>query len=576
MNKGINKSLKLTKCLSGIKGLDEITEGGLPEGRTTLICGGPGCGKTIMAMEFLLHGSTKFNEPGVFISFEEEEYDLVKNFSGLNYNLPRLIDEKKILLDNIKIDPTEIIENGEYGLDGFFVRLEYAIDSIGAKRVVIDTIENLFSGFTNKKILRSELNRLFRWLKRKKVTAVITGERSGKKLTRGGLEEYVSDCVILLDHRMEDQMSTRRIQIVKYRGSYHGTNEYPFLIGEKGIIIFPITSIRLKNKVSSERISTGIQSLDDMLEGKGFFIGSSILLSGNAGAGKTNMASIFANSVCGKNKKCLYFTFEESESQIFRDVKSIGINLEQWKEKNLLKLIAHRPTMYGLEMNLTALHNEVSFFNPDVVILDPITSLINIGSVNQVNAMLTRFIDYLKLQGITALFTNLKHATDTFEVSEINISSLIDTWLLLRGFESNGEINRIVSILKSRGMAHSNQIREFSFTNNGIIFSDIYLGPEGGLLTGAARAVQEAKDKAKSFSRNREINRKLRELEWKKDELEQHISSLKAKYIAEEEEIKNEIRQEEYENELIESAKLEMFNIRQGKKDNTKSYGEKL
>jgi len=478
----------LSKTQTGINGLDEITLGGLPTGRTTLICGGPGCGKTLFGMEFLVNGATKFKDPGVFVTFEEKTEELVLNVASLGFDLEKLQAEKKLRVDHVHIEKHEIEETGEYDLDGLFIRLEHAINSIGAKRVVLDTIENLFGGLTNEGILRSELRRLFHWLKDKKVTAIVTGEQGQGMLTRHGLEEYVSDCVILLDHRVINQVSTRRLRVIKYRGSAHGTNEFPFLIDENGLTVLPVTSIKLNRKVYSERISTGIPTLDEMFGGKGFYRGSSILVSGTAGTGKTSLAASFANEVCNRKQKTLYFAFEESPQQIIRNMKSIGLNLESHLKKGLLEFHAARPALFGLEMHLSIIYKTVREFKPSAVVLDPITNLVSVGLASEVNSMLLRLIDYLQGEGISVMLTALTSAVD--EKMDEGVSSLVDTWISVKDVESRGERNRLLFIMKSRGMKHSNQVREFVITNKGLSLVEIYLGPHG-ILVGSEREEQK-------------------------------------------------------------------------------------
>jgi circadian clock protein KaiC len=509
-HKFLNKNL--FKSPTGIQGFDEITGGGLPTGRPTLVCGGAGCGKTLFGMEFLVRGATQFNEPGVFMSFEETNEELTKNVASLGFDLEDLIKHKKIALDHVYIERSEIEETGEYDLEGLFIRLNYAIDSIGAKRVVLDTIESLFAGLPNQLILRAELRRLFRWLKDKGVTSIITGERGEETLTRQGLEEYVSDCVIMLDHRVTEQTSTRRLRVVKYRGSMHGTNEYPFLIDENGFSVLPVTSLGLEHIVSNERISSGITELDKMLEGKGYYRGSTVLVSGTAGVGKTSIAAHFADAACKRGERVLYFCFEESPNQLMRNMRSIGIKLETWLHKGLLQFQATRPTLYGLEMHLAVTHKAVDAFKPDIVILDPINTFIIGDKENEVKTMLMRIVDFLKLNQITALFTSLTSNESTLESSDVGISSLIDTWLLLRDIELNGERNRGMYVLKSRGMANSNQIREFILTNHGVELRDVYIGASG-VLTGSARVAQEALENAEVLTRKLDIERKKRELE---------------------------------------------------------------
>lgn len=458
---------ELQKCLTGIQGLDEITFGGLPKGRPILICGNAGCGKTLLSMEFLVRGATLYNEPGVYFSFEESDNDLITNFASLGFDLADLIKRNKLLLEYIYIERSEIEETGEYDLDGLFLRLESAIDSIGAKRVVLDTLEALFSGFANESILRAELRRLFRWLKEKGVTAIITGERGERMVTKYGLEEYVADCVIMLDHRVNDQVSTRRLKIIKYRGSKHGANEFPFLISDTGISVLPITSIGLDYEVTTERISTGIAGMDEMFGNQGYYKCSSVLISGTAGTGKSSIAAHFVDSSCSKGMKCLYFAFEESQSQIIRNMKNIGIDLNKWVEKGLLEFSANRPTHYGIEMHLVNIHNEISAFKPDSVIIDSVTNLMGSGAILDVKAMLTRLLDHMKMQKVTAFMTDLANDL-TFNHSEVGISSLIDTWIKLENLEKDHELLRKISVIKSRGMKHSNSITEFEISDKGV------------------------------------------------------------------------------------------------------------
>jgi circadian clock protein KaiC len=520
------------KSRTGIDGLDEVTYGGLPKGRPTLLCGSAGCCKTLFGMTFLYNGAVEYGEPGVFLAFEERPEDLIKNVGSLNYDIERLISEKKLAIDHVEIERTKIAESGEYDLEGLFIRLGYAIDSIGAKRVVVDTIETLFGGLENEQLLRSELRRLFEWLKEKGVTAIITAERGEGALTRYGLEEYVADCVILLDNRVHDQLTTRRLRIVKYRGSAHGTNEYPFIIDEEGVTVMPITSSGLEHEATTERVSTGIPDLDQMLEGKGYFKGSSILVSGMAGSGKSTVAAQFAGSICASGKRCIYFSMEESPDQIIRNMRSIGIDLQKWVDKKLLRFSARRPSLFGLETHLAIMYRDVTDFEPAAVVIDPMSALLNAGASNDVHSMMLRLVDFLKSRDVTALFTNLGTGAGEVANTEIQISSLMDTWLLLYNRESNGEHNRQLYLLKSRGMAHSNQVREFILSSDGIKLRDAYVGPEG-VMTGSARLAQEAKDKASSLIREQEMQRRGRELERKRREISAQIEILQAQLESE-------------------------------------------
>jgi circadian clock protein KaiC len=533
--KSTSPATQLPKCPTGIQGLDEITGGGLPRGRPTLVCGGAGCGKTLLAVEFLVRGAVQSGEPGVFMAFEETEAELKANVASLGFDLAALVQRKKIMLDYIHVERSEVQESGEYDLEGLFVRLNHAIDSIGAKRVVLDSLEALFASLPNEAILRAELCRLFRWLKDKGVTAVITAERGRDQLTRHGLEEYVSDCVILLDHRVYDQIATRHLRVVKYRGALHGTNEFPFLIGDEGISVLPITSLGLNHKVSSERIGTGIPRLDAMLGGRGFFRGSSILLTGTPGTGKTIIAANFAQAACRRGERVLFFSFEESPNQIIRNMHSIGLRLEPLVKRGLLRFHSARPSLYGLEMHLATMFKEIAAFQPAVVIVDPITSLMDAGTASEGKGMVTRLIDYLKAGQVTSLFTNLTQTGQALQQSESamsSLTSLMDSWVSLQDFEGNGEHNRVLYVLKARGMAHSNQIREFLISNHGVDLVDAYIGASG-VLTGSARAAQGALEKAAVLASQQEAAQLKREVERKRSALERQISGLRSDYETE-------------------------------------------
>jgi circadian clock protein KaiC len=559
-NRGSIKALP--KLSTGITGLDEVTEGGLPAGRPTLIAGNAGCGKTLMAMEFLIKGATEYNEPGVFVAFEETKDDLIQNVASLGYDLNKLISAKKIYIDHVEVERSEIEETGEYDLEGLFIRLNYAIDKIGAKRVVLDTIESLFSGFENTAVLRSELRRLFHWLKAKGVTAIITAERGDSNLTRQGLEEYVSDCVILLDHRVEKQVSTRRLRIVKYRGSTHGSNEYPFLIDQDGISVMPITSLKLEHEVSSRRISSGIKELDVMLGG-GYYEGSNILLSGTAGTGKTNVGVYFADAASKQGKKALYIAFEESPQQLIRNASSIGLDLSKHVKKGLLHFESTRTSSQGLEMHLANFYKLIKTIKPSVVVVDPITNLITSGNTLEVSAMLGRMMDMFKINNITALFTSLTLGGSDLEKTEFGVSSFVDTWLLLRDNEENGERNRLIYVLKSRGTNHSNQVREFVITSQGIDLMDVYVSDEG-MLTGSARISAEANSKAAAQAHKNEVARLERKLKHSKLVTEAKLKSYAAELEMQNEELKSLLNIEDKRTELEEIDRSQLESYRSG------------
>ena len=475
------------KAPTGIAGLDEITNGGLPRGRPTLVCGGAGCGKTLLATEFLVRGALEYGEPGVFFSFEETTKELITNARSIGFDLQKLSTRRRLLLDHVRLEGNGLIEGGHYNLDGLFVRLGHAIDTIGAKRVVLDTIERLFSALSDAFVLRGELHRLFRWLKNKRVTAIVTGEREGDHLTRHGLEEFVSDCVILLDQRVMEQSATRRLRILKYRGSSHGGNEMPFLIDDRGLSVLPITSLGLAHEASTAHVSTGVEGLDAMFNKNGYFRGNSVLLSGTAGTGKSSLASHFAEAACRRGERCLYLAFEESPSQITRNMSSIGIDLQRWIRRDVLHIHARRPTALGLEAHLIAIHRLIADWEPRVVVVDPVTNMIAIGTETEVKAMLARLIDFMKLRQITALFTSLTEGGGAAERTDLGVSSLMDVWMLLSNVETNGERNRAIQIVKARGMAHSNQVREFVMTDEGIKLLEVIRRTDGTVAVGSAR-----------------------------------------------------------------------------------------
>ena len=525
----------LQKAPTGISGFDDITGGGVPRGRPTLVCGSAGCGKSLFALEFLIRGATQFGENGVVMTFEETAEDIRKNVASLGFDVDQLIADKKLVIDFVKVDRNEIEENGEYDLEGLFIRLAHAIQTVGAKRVVLDTIETLFSGLSNQAILRSELRRLFGWLKEREMTTIITGERGDGQLTRQGLEEYVSDCVVLLDHRVVGQISTRRLRVVKYRGSTHGTNEYPFLIDEEGISVLPITSSGLDYEVSPERVTSGVEGVDQMLGGPGYYRGSTVLLTGTAGTRKSSMAAQLARSTCARGERCLYFSFEESPAQILRNMKSIGIDLAPFVRKNLLRFHTTRPTVHGLEMHLVRMHKLIAEFKPTVVVVDPISNMRAAGTLDESTNMLVRLVDFLRKSNILGFLISLSAQGKAIESTDEGLSSMVDTWLLLRDVESHGERNRLLYILKSRGMAHSNQVREFLITPGGIRLVDAYLG-EAGVLTGSARLAQEAREAREAQLAAEEVERKRLALDHRRKSTEAQIEALRAAYHAELEE----------------------------------------
>jgi circadian clock protein KaiC len=530
----VSAAVHLPKTPTGIGGLDDLTFGGLPTGRPTLMCGSAGCGKTLFGMTFLVNGITKFDETGVFMSFEERASDLASNVHSLGFNIEDMVAEKKLVIDYVRIERAEIEESGEYDLEGLFVRLGHAIDTINAKRVVLDTIEALFSGLSDTTILRAELRRLFGWLKDKGVTAIITAERGEGQLTRFGIEEYVSDCVILLDNRVQEQVVTRRLRVVKYRGSAHGTNEYPFLIDDEGISVLPITSAGLGHAISDEAVPTGIKDLDAMLGIGGYFKGSSILISGLAGTGKSTFGAAFADASCERGERSLYFAFEESPDQVVRNMRSVGFDLRKHLTSGLLRFEAARPSLFGFEMHLARMNRDIEQFRPATIIVDPISAFR--GPSMEIHATLVRLADICKTKGITAVFTSLSAIDEQMSESERSVSSLMDTWISLRDVEADGERNRILYLLKSRGMSHSKQIREYELSDDGVHLTDPYLGPEG-VLTGAARMAQEAREREAEHDRLEQTEQRKRQMARKRDALERQITEMRAALDAEADEV---------------------------------------
>jgi circadian clock protein KaiC len=531
---GAHKAPPLRKTPTGIAGLDALTFGGLPEGRPTLMCGAAGCGKTLFGITFLVKGSEDHGDPGVFMSFEERQDELTTNVASLGFDLDDLIARKKLVVDYVRLERGEIEQAGDYDLEGLFVRLGHAIDTIGAKRVVLDTVEALFAGLEDSATLRSELRRLFAFLKAKGVTAIVTAERGEGQLTRYGIEEYVSDCVILLDNRVIDQVTTRRLRVIKYRGSSHGTNEYPFLIDEQGVTVLPITSAGLAHEVSSEVISAGVAGLDAMLGRHGYYRGSSVLVSGSAGTGKSTLAASFVDAACARGERSLYFAFEESAAQVIRNMGSVGIDLQRHRDAGLLVFEAARPSLYGFEMHLARMHRDIETYNPSVIVVDPISAFR--GPAVEVNATLLRLADICKSRGITALFTSLSSTGDAMTDGERDVSSLMDIWIALTDLEANGERNRVLSLLKARGMSHSKQLREYRLTDHGIEMVPVYVGPDG-VLTGTARVAQEAREREAEQSRQDRITARRRVLERRRVAVERQIAELQAELESEEAEV---------------------------------------
>jgi circadian clock protein KaiC len=524
------------KCPTGIAGLDEILSGGLPSGAPTLFSGGPGCGKTLFGLEFVIRGAEKFGDRGVFLSFEETAEELARNVASCGIDLMKFVKSGQIYVDYIQVDPRQHQTAGEYDLEGLFIRLRHAIDSVKAKRIVIDSIEALFSGFEDSHVLRGEIGRLFRWLKSAGITAIITAEKGDGAFTRHGLEEYLADCVVFLDHRVSEEHSVRRLRVIKYRGANHATDEFPFLIDKDGIAVMPISSVELDYTAPRTRISSGVPGLDEMFDGGGFYCGSTVLVSGTAGTGKTTLATNFVHAAAKRGQRALYFAFEESPSQICRNMESIGLELDRWVKKGLLDFEAVRPTLTGLEGHLMRMLRCVDRFKPDVVVIDPLTNLLAVGRPAEVKAMLTRVIDHFKKAEITALFTSLTEGGNPIEATDVGVSSLIDTWLLLRDIETQGERNRGLYVLKSRGMGHSNQIREFLITTNGVRLVDMYVSRDGALV-GSARVARETFDREREKYTDAERRNLRSRQEQRLKAFEAEIAARRASLLAELEEL---------------------------------------
>ncbi|HET7728214.1 MAG TPA: circadian clock protein KaiC [Candidatus Limnocylindrales bacterium] len=538
------------KCPTGIAGLDEVLRGGIPLGRTTLLVGGAGCGKTVFGMEFLAHGIRDRGENGVLVTFEERKPDLIANFAGMGLDLAAWERDGKLVVDHIQVDPSQIEVTGEYDLEGLFIRLGAAIDAVGARRVVLDTLEALFAGLRNDAIVRAELRRLFTWLVERGVTAMATAERGIAALTRHGLEEYVADCVLVLDNAVEEGASVRRLRVLKYRGSGHGANLYPFLIDDEGVSLFPITASKLEYEVSSERVSSGVPALDVLLGG-GPFRGSSMLVSGTAGSGKSSLAAAYADAACRRGERVLYLAFEESPSQLVRNMRSIGIDLGRWRQQGRLEMVSTRPTSFGLEPHIAAIDRDVRRVAPDLVVVDPISSFLQAGTRRDAESMLARLVDMLRLRGCTALFTSLTPGGGVIEGTTTSVSSIMDTWLLLRDVEGNGERNRVLHVLKSRGSSHSNQVREFRLTDDGIVLLDVYVG-QAGVLLGTARAVQESEDRIAQLARTAKAERRLRVRERRREALEARIAALRTEFAATENEAAIELAESERRDQAVE------------------------
>jgi circadian clock protein KaiC len=522
---------QLPKSPTGTKGFDEITGGGLPRGRPSLVCGPPDAGKSLFALQFLVNGVTRYAEPGVFLAFEESRAEVLANVGSLGFDLDGLERDGRLLVDALPLEP-EAVETGEFDLEALIVRVAWAVERVGAKRLAIDNVEALFAAFGRPALVRSELRRLFRWLKDQELTTVITGERGEGPITRHGIEEYLSDCVVVLDDRVAQDVATRRLRVLKYRGSTHGRNEYPFLIGADGLEVLPTTSLGLNQVVSSDRVSTGVFGLDEMLGGEGVFRGSAVLISGTSGTGKTTVAAGFADAACRRGETVLFFGFEESQAEIERNMASVGLDVADWVEQGLLHFHCERPTTFGLEDHLATMQRLIQKFAPTLVVIDPVSSLARGTTPFDVSAMLMRQIYYLKSAGVTAVMTVLSEESG-LEHAIQSISSLVDTWLEVVMLEAFGERNRGLYVLKSRGMAHSNQIREFLLSDSGVSLVPVVVGA-GGVLTGSARVAAESAERATALGLTLESEELARALERRRESVEAHVAQLRADFVAEE------------------------------------------
>jgi circadian clock protein KaiC len=546
--------VQLPKSPTGIDGFDEITGGGLPTGRPSLVCGPPGTGKSIFAMQFLVNGVTRYGEPGVFLTFEESREELVANVRSFGFGVDRLEREGRLLVDALPLEP-QTVETGEFDLEALIVRLAWAVDQVGAKRVAVDNVEALFTAFSRPALVRAEVRRLFRWLKDHELTAVITGERGEDMVTRHGMQEYLSDCVVVLDHRIVQDVATRRMRVLKYRGAMHGRNEYPFLIGADGLEVLPITSIGLRQPVSSDRISTGVVGLDEMLGGEGVFRGSGVLISGTSGTGKTTIASCFADAACRRGEVVLYFSFEESQAEIERNLASVGLDMAHWVERGLLHFHCERPTTRGLEDHLALMQQLTRELAPTLVVIDPVSSLARGASPFDVSSMLLRQIYYLKATGITAVMTVLNEETGLQQPIQ-SISSLVDTWLHVDIMESFEERNRGLYVRKARGMAHSNQIREFLLSDQGVSLVPVFVGVHG-VLTGSARVAAESSERATALELTEESEDLASALERRREAVESHVAEMRADFAAEESLTRRLIETSEQRREAVRLDRLE-------------------
>jgi len=552
---------RLLKVPTGIGGLDEITEGGLPRGRPTLIAGASGTGKTLLAMQFLVNRASIYGEPGVFVTFEESVPDMITNFASFGWDLDKLIEQRKLAIECVSVSDVPITETGAYSLDGLLIRLDNAISSVEARHIVMDPMQMLYTQLSDVPLLRGELLRLLQWLKSKEVTAIVTSERQ-EGVSSQSLESYASDCVILLGNRIRDTVATRHLRVAKYRGSRHATDEFPFYIGERGLSVLPVTSVLPDYGASSERITTGIERLDTLLDGGGYYRHSSILVSGDAGTGKTSLAAHFARATCERGERCLYLAFEEAKDQVIRNMRSIGTDLECHVKTGLLNFRTMRPTMYGLETHLVVMEKLVDEFKPAVIIVDPVSNLSDIGTLRETKSMLARFVDFLKARQVTALFTCLRQSGGE---TEIGVSSVMDVWISLRMVESDGEQNRLLHVIKARGMAHSRQVREFVLSEKGVQLLDVYVGPSG-VLTGSARVAQENRESAEKLERQREFKRQQSEMKRKKLELETRMAALKEEIREVQDEMEKGVSEEKEDRRATSEAARQMTRIRQADK----------
>ena len=545
---------------TGVKGLDDVLGGGIPQGHAMLLVGKPGTGKSILSMEYLLHGIELHKENGVYISFEESEKQIISNAASFGWKFEEMVKKNKLAISYIDMQPEQMRTVGDYDLSALILRVKGAIKKVNARRVVIDGINNLLSTFDDERIIRSDLLRLIREIKEVNATIFITGERGHDSWSKMGFEEYLADGLMHLDNRTDGNYQTREIQVVKCRGINHYTGKSPFIINSEGMSIRPLITADFDYKVLKSRVSTGIADIDNMLGGKGLYRGSTVYITGPSGAGKTSISSSFANGACSRGERALFLAFEESSDQIIRNMKSIGLSLDKWVNEKLLYFYTARATTNSLEGHLDNIMTMVREVEPTCVVLDPISAFRPIANENETKLMLIRLNDYLRARKITTVFTALSSDGEYSEHADVQLSSIADTWIVVRIMDYKGERNNVMQLMKSRGMSHSRQMKEMYFTGNGLKLQNVYQGPEG-VLTGAARIGQEKYEKLKEARNVIEIDKNRKKIERKKSLLEASIEALKHEYEEELEALHAAIEEAEEQNSKIKETRKEIENI---------------